>query len=254
MMTAREKKREAAWTVSEVRLRLEELAEEAYRDFHSSLIPGIDRVLGVRMPAMRSLAREIAGGDFRSYLEEARHLSPEDPQASHEEIMMQGLVIGAAKMETEERMQALKWFVPKIHSWAVCDCCCAGYKWMAREPEVWYPWLLGWLKSGREYELRFGVVALLDHFITSEYIDRLLELFPAIRHPGYYVKMAVAWAVSICYVKFPEKTEELLARQVLDPFTQNKSIQKARESYRVAPEQKERLRAYRIVTKEEIQP
>ena len=237
--------------LSRIRERLEELSEDKLRKFSVGLMPGTERVLGVRVPALRALAREIARGNYEVYLEESRPLTGED--VSHEELMLQGLVLGAARMDDSRRMRELSWFVPKIHNWAVCDCCCASYKWMAKDRELWYPWLLRWLEGGREYEIRFVAVSLLDHFITEEYIDRILQVFQEIDHPGYYVKMAVAWALSVCYVKFPRQTEELLRRQVLDPFTQNKAIQKARESFRVTKEQKEYLRSLRIEEKKEKQ-
>ena len=205
------------WKLSEVRRQLEENAEDEFRRFTGSLMPGTERVLGVRVPVLRAMAKNIARGDYEGYLEESRLL------------------------------------VPKIHNWAVCDCCCASYKWMAKDRELWYPWLLRWLEGEREYEIRFTVVSLLDHFITQEYIDRILQVFREINHPGYYVKMAVAWALSVCYVKFPRQTEELLREQILDPFTQNKAIQKIRESLRVTKEQKDYLRRFRMEEKKEKQ-
>ena len=87
---------------------------------------------------------------------------------------------------------------------------------------------------------------MLDFFINEEYIDQVLEILGKVRHEGgYYVKMAAAWAVSVCYVKFPEKTEVFLRKNLLDDFTHNKAIQKIRESYRVSKEEKERLKELR---------
>jgi 3-methyladenine DNA glycosylase AlkD len=74
---------------------------------------------------------------------------------------------------------------------------------------------------------------MLDHFVTEEYIDQVLPLLDQVRHEGYYVKMGVAWAISVCYVKYPEKTMEYLKKSALDDFTYNKSLQKILESYRV---------------------
>ena len=78
--------------------------------------------------------------------------------------------------------------------------------------------------------------------MTAEHIDSALALFDSIRHDGYYVKMAVAWAVSVCYVKFPEKTRAFLENNSMDDFKQNKSVQKIRESYRVSKEEKDALK------------
>ena len=82
---------------------------------------------------------------------------------------------------------------------------------------------------------------LLSHFVDEEHIDSVLRLMEGVRHEGYYAKMVVAWTLSVCYVKFPEKTEKILRNGSLDNFTQNKTIQKIRESYRVSKEDKQRL-------------
>ena len=94
----------------------------------------------------------------------------------------------------------------------------------------------------REFVARFGIVMLLDHFITDTYIDEVLQVLDEVSHDGYYVKMAVAWAISVCYVKFEKETMALLLDNALDDFTYNKSLQKITESFRVSKEDKARIR------------
>lgn len=159
--------------------------------------------------------------------------------------MLEGLVIAYAKMELKERFFYLDRFVPKIHNWAVCDCCSNTYKFMEKYQEESFAYLETYLHSQREYELRFGIVSLLDHFINDSYIDRVLSICEHTRHEGYYVKMAVAWTLSVCYVKYPEKTRRLLKENTMDEFTHNKTIQKIRESYRVSREEKEELKSWK---------
>ena len=100
----------------EIKIRLYELAEEKYREFNQKLLPGVEHVLGVRLPLLRKLAKETAKGDFRAYLSEAQKKISRD--SIHEEIMVQGLVIGYAKMEREEYRKYLDEFVPKITNWS----------------------------------------------------------------------------------------------------------------------------------------
>lgn len=219
--------------------RLRSMADEGYQEFHSGLVPGNEKILGVRLPDMRKLAKELAKGDFRSYLSECQ----EGEDGFYEECMMEGLVIGYGKMDLEERFSWLRAFVPKIDNWAVCDCCCATYKFMEKEPKKSWEFLMNYLESGREFELRFMLVSMLDHFVTEEYADRVIEIIDQVRHEGYYVKMAAAWLISVLYVRFPEKTESFLMGNTLDDFTHNKAIQKIRESYRVSRVDKERLNA-----------
>lgn len=155
---------------------------------------------------------------------------------------MQGLVIGYAKMDREERKTYLDEFVPKIRNWAVCDSCVTGYKFMEKEPEYWFAYLKGYRDSGKEFELRFMIVSMMAHFVDEEHIDEILEICEQTQHEGYYTKMGVAWALQVCYVKFPEKTRTLLEHNDMDNFIHNKAIQKIRESYRVSREEKEELK------------
>lgn len=220
--------------IQEVREELRASVDLKYKNFHESLVPGLDSMMGVRVPRLREIARKIAKEDYKAFLEEA-------DDRCYEELMLQGMVIGYAKMGREEREKALEIFVPKINNWAVCDCCCSTYKFMKTERDYWFGFLEGYLESEREYELRFAVVAMLDFFVTEEYIGRLLVIFNQVKSDAYYVKMAVSWAVSVCYVHFPKETSEFLKMDTMDTFTHNKSIQKIRESYRVSKEEKDML-------------
>lgn len=209
-----------------IRERLLELADENYQQFHSKLVPGTDNVLGVRLPEQRKLAKEIAKGDWRGYLATA-------PEDYYEEIMLKGLVIGYAKADLAEILTYIADFVPKIANWAVCDTFCTNLKITKKHlPEVW-AFLQPYLRSKKEFELRFGIVMLLGYYIQDEYIDRVLALLDSAKRDGYYVKMAVAWAVSICFVKYPDKTMAYLKENTLDNFTYNKALQKITESLRV---------------------
>ncbi|MEK0316559.1 DNA alkylation repair protein [Cohnella sp. 56] len=221
-----------------VREQLEALAEPGYRKFASSLIPNIDNLMGVRLPALRRIALAAARGDWRGWLAGAE-------AASFEETMLQAMVIGYADMDVEERLRLVAAYVPKIDNWSVCDRFCLGLKFAAAHQERVWTFLQPYLKSRLEYEVRFGVVMLLEHFLDESHVSAVLRLLDGICHDGYYAKMAVAWAVSICYVKFPAVTEAYLTDSALDDFTFNKSLQKIGESYRVDAAAKQRVRAMR---------
>jgi len=214
-----------------IREQLFELAEEEYQRFSSALLPNIDNVLGVRLPALRKLAKAIAKGDWREFMATAEN-------QYFEEVMLQGMVLGYVKADIEETLQYTSNFVPKIDNWSVCDSFCNGLKFTKDNMERVWDFIQPFLCSKEEYEVRFGVVMLLNFYINKEYIERTLEVLDNIKHPGYYVKMAVAWAVSICYIKFPKETMEYLKNNTLDDFTFNKSLQKITESLRVDKETK----------------
>ncbi|MBG9791364.1 DNA alkylation repair protein [Paenibacillus dendritiformis] len=219
-----------------IRAQIMALAEEKYRQFSASLIPNINNVVGVRLPELRKLARTIAKGDWRTYLAQA-------DSDYFEEVMLQGMVIGCAKADVEEILRHVAAFVPKIDNWSVCDSFCSGLKIASSHKERTWEFIQPYLASDKEYEIRFGVVMLLNYYADEDYIHQVLERLDRIKHEGYYVKMAVAWAVSICFVKLPDITMGYLRGNSLDDFTYNKALQKITESYRVDPGTKALIRS-----------
>lgn len=209
-----------------IRKKLFELSDQNYQKFHSKLCPNTDNIIGVRLPLLRALAKEIAKEDWREYLKTAN-------DDYYEEIMLQGLVIGYAKADISEIIGYIEDFIPKINNWAVCDSFCNSLKITKKNMDIVWDLINKYLNSKNEFEIRFGVVMLMSFYINENYIDQILLLLDRIKHQGYYVKMAVAWAISVCYVKFPEKTLKYLNNNSLDDFTYNKSLQKIIESYRV---------------------
>lgn len=219
----------------DIRTQLHSLAEPEYQKFAASLIPNISNVMGVRLPAVRKIAKQIAAGNWRAYLDTA-----EDEY--FEEVMLQGMVIGHVQAELDELLTRISTFVPKIDNWSVCDSFCAGLKYTKVHQEAMWNFIQPYLKSDQEYEIRFGVVMLLNFYLEEPYIYQVLPLLDQIKHEAYYVKMAVAWAISIAYVKQPEATMPFLRHNTLDDFTYNKALQKITESYRVTPEDKQVIR------------
>lgn len=220
----------------DIRAHLFELQDLAFKKFSSALVPGTDPMIGVRLPQLRALSREIAAGDWRAYLESA--------QGDYfEEIMLQGMVIGAARAELEETLRYIAGFVPKLNNWSTTDSFCAGLKAAKNNQERFWDFLQPYLIAREEFGVRFGVVMLLFYFVTPKYIVRVLPLLDSICHDGYYAKMAVAWALSICYTRFPSETMALFQRNSLDAITFNKALQKSIESRCVTGAQKQVLRA-----------
>lgn len=223
------------WTTEILRQQLLSLAEPAYQQFSAALIPGCDNLLGVRLPALRRLAAEIARSDWRAFLDGQE-------MAWQEEIMVRGMVIGKAKMPLSERLERISGFVPLIQNWSVCDSFCVSLTAAKKEQAAFYEFLQPFFQSKDVYAVRFGVVMLLDWFINDAYIDRVLSLLGNVRHSDYYVVMAVGWAISVAFISYPEKTLALLAQDTLDSEVRRKAIQKIRESKRVSPADKEMLR------------
>ena len=215
------------------------MAEPDYRKFSASLLPGTRNILGVRLPQLRRLAKQLARKDWKKAYESCGDWY-------FEEIMLQGFLIGYshayAGMRLEEIFSYTEAFLPKIDNWSVCDSFCATLKIAEDYPEQVFAFLQKHLDSQEPFTLRFVAVMLLDHYIRQEYISRIFPVLDSIRHSDYYVKMAVAWAISMCYVKFPEETQQYLSSCSLDDFTYNKALSKITESHSVGAKTKERIR------------
>lgn len=219
----------------DVKKELAALADEKYREFHSRLIPGTEHISGVRVPQLWKLARRLAREEKEGYLLRAA-------DDTYEEIILQGMVICLLKETPDETLKRLPGYIAKIDNWAECDIICTGLKKMRKAQEECLAFLKPCLSSGQEFEVRFGVVLLLCYFVDAAHISHTLELLNQVTHTGYYVKMAVAWAVSICFIKFPEETLSFLKQNDLEDWTYNKALQKITESYRVDQKTKEMIR------------
>lgn len=206
-----------------------------YKEFHGSLCPDMDNIIGVRIPKLREYAKEL----YKS--NNLEDIKIEDKY--YEELVIQGMLVGfQTKAPIEEVIKQVKEFVPKINSWAVCDTFCAGLKITKKYQTEMFKVIKEYLKSKQEYEVRFAIVMLLDYYINDQYIAQVLQILNNISLDKYYVQMANAWALSICLIKYYNKTLEFLKTTKIDDFTYNKGIQKAIESYRITKEQKDYLR------------
>ena len=216
---------------------IKNISDEKYREFHKSICPGVDQIIGVRIPKLRNYAKELLKKykcqDLLNILEDEYY----------EEIMLKGMLIGLNQKENiEETIKRIKKFVPEINNWAICDTFCAGLKTTKKNKEKIWEIIKKYLESKQEFEIRFAVVMILDYYIEEKYLKEIYKICDKIKHEGYYVKMAVAWCLSICLIKYYDRTIKYLEKAKLDNWTYNKSIQKAIESYRINDEQKEHLR------------
>lgn len=220
-----------------VKEKLLELADLKYKEFHSGLCPGIGNIIGIRVPVLRNYAKELA----KNY--EIEELLKQIDNEYYEEIMLQGMLIGLEKENFEIIQKHIETFVPKIDNWAICDVFCAGLKVTKKHKKEMWQFIQKYLKSKQEFELRFAIVMILDFFIEEDYLEKDLKIFDTISSQAYYVQMAIAWAISICLIKFYDETVQYLKTTIaLEDFTYNKALQKARESYRITDQQKEELK------------
>ena len=219
-----------------IRKKLESLSEYKYKEFSSSLIPNVDNVLGVRTPVLRKLSKEILKDKI------CENFLKTNKFKYMEEYMLKGMVIGLLKKPIEEVLVYVKEFVPTIDNWAVCDCFCCSLKITKDNLKSMWNFIAPYFKSDKEFEIRFAYVMLINYYLVDEYIDGVLNLVDEFKDERYYSRMAVAWLVSIAYIKYPQKIEKYLKKSKLDIWTFNKSIQKICESLKIDKDIKGKLK------------
>ena len=215
--------------------------DSKYSEFSSGLIPGEAAIIGVRLPVLRKLAKEIAKGNFKDYFENSCN-----DMCYFEEIMLKGMVIGYLDVEDSTYWQLVDEFVPLINNWSVNDSFCVGLKRTALQLEFAWEFLQKYINSDKEYELRFGIVMLMDYFLVEDYALKAINLVASRNHEKYYARMAIAWFMATAYAKYPEYTINAMANRKFDDWTYNKSIQKMLESNRIGAKEKAVLKKMKI--------
>lgn len=210
-----------------------------YQKFHTNLCPGTSNIIGVRIPIIRNLAKDL----LKKYNFEKVYYQIDTEY--YEEIMLKGILIGLQKEGLEKTKNYIEEFIPLIDNWAVCDTFCAGLKITKKNLPEMRKFILKYKNSSKEFELRFMLVMLLDYYINEEYLEDNFKIFDEIKSTDYYVEMALAWAISISLIKFYDKTITYLKTSKVTDFVYNKTISKACDSYRISKERKDRLRKMR---------
>jgi len=210
---------------------LQSLTDEAYKTFNRRIIPTKQKVLGVRVPVLRKLAKKIAKQNAYSFIES-------DKGNVYEMIMLEGMVLSYLKKPFAELLPQTEIFLHKVDNWAQIDSTIADFKTIAHEREDVLEIVMQWLHSEKEFVVRAGLVILLAYYVDKTYLPTVFKLSQSITHSGYYVYMANAWLVSVCMAKYPDETILFFKNSTLDTRTHNKAIQKSRESFRVSQENK----------------
>ena len=227
-----------------IRQTLLQMGDDPYRKFQSGLIPNLGHpLLGVRLPQLRRMARDISRReDWRTFVEW------QSSDMCHEELLLQGLVIGMARCSFEEQKRATELFVPRIENWAVCDTFCTGLKSMVKkDPEGCWAFVTPYLDSPHEFEVRFATVMLL-HYVDCAHLQDIFGYADRFTHAGYYARMAMAWLLSVCFAKMPHDTMEYLCNSRLDSWTYNKALQKIVESQQTSPAVRNAIRSMKRKT------
>ena len=226
----------------EIREELFRLRDEKYRDFQIRLIPTVrpDSVIGVRTPELRQLAKQLATReDIPEFLNDLPHLYFDENQL-HAFIVSLLKDYGRCMEETER-------FLPYVDNWATCDQ--MSPKVFGKHKKELLERIRVWLVSGETYTVRFAIGMLMEHFLDGDFDSAYPEMAAAVRSEEYYVNMMKAWYFATALAKQYDAALPFIEGRRLDEWTHNKAIQKALESYRITPKQKEYLRSLKTADK-----
>ncbi len=214
---------------------LTSLADSEYKNFNTTIIPTQQKTLGVRIPALRQIAKRIAKEQPWEFLDL-------DKQNIYEMVMLEGMVLSYINKPFTELLPKTEQFLQKVDNWAQIDSTVGGYKQIKKDRPGVLEVATRWLHEKEEFVVRAGIMVIMAHYVTEEYLSTVFELSQQITHKGYYVHMGNAWLISCCMAKFPEDTKKFFLNNTLDDITHNKAIQKSIESFRVSKEDKDFLR------------
>ncbi len=215
------------------------LKDEKYAIFQSKLGLENANIMGVRIPILRKIAKEISRENYQEYIEECKYIF-------FEETLIVGMIIGYINVEINKRLEMLDMYITKMDNWAITDSSISTYKFTKNSMIEMWNYIEKRLKIEYEYNLRFCIVMYKTYFLNDIYIDKVLENIIKIKSNKYYVQMANAWCLSEAYLKYPQKVEEIIKNRKLDEFTHNKTLQKIFDSLKIDKENKQKLKKYRI--------
>ena len=215
------------------------LCDEKYQEFSKKIAIGKLEPVGIRVPKLKELAKNLAKSNWQDFFETEENWCSEI-------IILKGLVLGYAKLDIGQFLNYLHQFFEMVESWTETDICAASFKIIKKNQQRVFDEILPYLYCKKEYKVRLAIIILLDYFLTDDWIDKVFRLLPQIEQGEYYVDMAIAWTLSVCFVKYREKTLDILKKKVFSKFVQNKAVQKCRESFRVSEEDKQLLQKYKL--------
>ena len=219
----------------EIYSELMKLQDPGYRDLQTGIIPTVDKdsIIGVRTPALRALAKELGKReDISKFLDDL-------PHKYFDENQLHAFILSGMK-DAESCIKLVDIFLPYVDNWATCDQ--MSPKVFKKNKALLLDYVNIWIKSDHTYVKRFAIGMLMEHFLDEDFKPAYLTKVAKIRSDEYYVNMMIAWYFANALAKQYEAALPYIEDQKLDKWTHNKAIQKAVESYRITPEQKEYLK------------
>ena len=214
------------------------LQDEEYRDFHSKLMPNIPKedVIGIRVPVLRKFAKEFAKSD------EKEKFLKELPHRYYEENNLHMMLLVEMK-DYDGCMQEMERFLPYINNWATCDF--PAPKCFEKHKKDVLEYIKIWIKSSQTYTVRYAIGMLMRLFLEDDFSAEYPQMVAEVSSEEYYINMMIAWYFATALAKQWDAVISYIEQRKLSPWVHRKTIQKAVESYRITPGQKEYLKSFR---------
>lgn len=209
---------------------LKTFADEKYKKFSDSLVPGEMQSIGIRVPILRQKAKAISKGNYVSFLNCNNGVY-------REEIMIKGLVMSLIKCDYPQMLGYIKQYVSQIKSWETCDI--VSFKGLKKHLDEFLNDIEYFIYNSNPWIVRFGFKCLMEFYLTDEYIGKVLSYVNSVNSDFYYVQMMQGWLVATATAKCRDKTMKFLENNSLNATTQNMAIRKIRESLRISKDDKE---------------
>ena len=244
----------------DIREHLLTLAENDYQKFSAALIPGVENMLGIRLPQLRKLAKDIVKTDWKAAVE--------DEDFYFEEQMLRGMILSYASKDMDEMLPYIEAFIPLVDNWSICDSVFMGMDIFQRDRDKTWIFIEPYLQSHEEFEVRVALIIMMQHLLKCDkngkkiarlrmvdmealknvseeaglHVERVLEAVDKVDTTAYYASMAASWLIAEAFCCYPHHTYEYMKICNLDDRTYNKGIQKIVESRIPTDEVKNLLR------------
>lgn len=212
---------------------LKSLKEDRIIKYNKKLIFTKNEIIGIPTQELRKIAKNIAKGDYLSFLKNTTH-------KYYEEILIEGFVIGQIKEEKTFNRYFNK-YINRIDNWSTCDMVISSLN-LLKEKDNYYTYALSLLNENDEFVMRVGIVIIMYYYLTQERLDEIFRKIEKLNSEYYYANMATAWLLSVAYVKYPKETFSFLSNTKINDFIYNKTISKIKDSKRIPNRDKQKLK------------
>ena len=212
---------------------LSSLKDSKYLEFNQKIITTSFEMLGIRIPLLRKIAKEISKGNYQEFLKNTLNIY-------YEEIMIKGLVIANEKDIATLKENIIE-YLDYIDNWAICDTFCNSLKIIKKEPEEFWDFLCNLITTKAEFKIRLVLVIFLNYYLNDKYISKIFKILPNIKTNFYYVNMSMAWLLCESFIFYPSQTYDFFKNNKLNPIIIKMTINKINDSYRIKDKQKKEI-------------